>query len=224
MDDALLLQVTIAQDIKKIFKVLRKKIVGRKISPGTRLREGDLALEFDVSRAKIREVITLLEHRGLIERQTNKGAVVRMYSLDELLDRFEIFGVLFGLATYQATKFSKSGTWQPFLSFLEKADNSDISESFIRKLLGELYKMQRQVILAANNDPLAAMIFQYYDILGPYIQKVFLVSQNPSDAIKAHKAIMEAMEKGEAAEAERLRREQLHGTQATLVKYYDLIV
>lgn len=224
MDDAIILQVATTPDIRKIFKVLRKRIVRRKMPQGTRLREGDLAEEFDVSRAKIREVIILLEHRGLIERQANKGAVVRSYSLNELISIFEVFGALIGLATYQATKRAKPGTWQPFLTFFKKNKNSEMSESVVRECLAEVNKMLLTIVITSKNDPLAAIIYEYFDIVGPYMQKLFLVSQHLPDAMGIHAVMLKAMIKGDAVEAEHIRHGQSSDTQAALVKYYDLIV
>ncbi len=51
-----------------VLEALRGRIVDHELPPGTRLREQDLAGEYKVSRARIRDTFGILEERGLIER------------------------------------------------------------------------------------------------------------------------------------------------------------
>ena len=57
----------------QLVPVLRERIVRRTLPPGARLAENDLAREFNVSRAKVRDAFGILEERGLIERIPNRG-------------------------------------------------------------------------------------------------------------------------------------------------------
>jgi len=58
--------------------------------PGERLRETELAESFGVSRATIREAVRLLEQRGLVRIQPQRGTYVTQLSVKELDDLFEI--------------------------------------------------------------------------------------------------------------------------------------
>lgn len=65
-------------------------IAERRLRPGTRLKETELAEIFGISRARVRQVLTMLAHEGLIESETNKGAFVAEPSVDDARDIFYI--------------------------------------------------------------------------------------------------------------------------------------
>ena len=77
----------------EVLEALRRRIVDHELPPGTRLREQDLAGEYKVSRARIRDTFGILEERGLIERIPNRGAVVirlEAHRIDELVEVREV--------------------------------------------------------------------------------------------------------------------------------------
>jgi len=65
-------------------------IIEGSFAPGERLRETALANAFAVSRATIREALRLLEQRGLVQIQPQRGAQVTQLSTKELNDLFEV--------------------------------------------------------------------------------------------------------------------------------------
>jgi DNA-binding GntR family transcriptional regulator len=74
-------------------------IVEEKFAPGERLKEVELALQFGVSRATIREALRLLEQRGLVSILPQRGARVTELSRKELEDLFEMRAALLGVAS-----------------------------------------------------------------------------------------------------------------------------
>lgn len=58
------------------------KIASDSLPPGTHLSAQKLADEFGVSRSPVREALTLLEQKGLLERQKNRGYFTSPESLD----------------------------------------------------------------------------------------------------------------------------------------------
>ena len=70
--------------VQRIANQITDLIVSGEIGPGQRLREVALAARFNSSRTTIREASLLLEFQGLIEREPNRGAVVKMPSSENL--------------------------------------------------------------------------------------------------------------------------------------------
>src|SRR6201987_4211816 len=54
--------------------VLRELITDRQLSPGTPLRQRDLAEQFDVSYTPVREALRRLESEGLVVTDVHRGA------------------------------------------------------------------------------------------------------------------------------------------------------
>lgn len=84
------------------------KIALRKILPGERIREVELARKYNVSRPLVREVLQRLEVQGLIEIVPWKGARVPVLTATQLSDLFEFASLAFGfvcrLAATRATE------------------------------------------------------------------------------------------------------------------------
>ncbi len=63
-------------EAEKVYRDLRYKIIHLDLPPGTRLREGALGREFDMSRTPIRRVLDRLSNDGLVSMSPGSGAVV----------------------------------------------------------------------------------------------------------------------------------------------------
>lgn len=77
-----------ATPVSQIFDRIWLSIAERRLKPGTRLKEEELAEIFDVSRARIRQALATLEREGLVTIQTNRGAFVSEPSVEEARDVF----------------------------------------------------------------------------------------------------------------------------------------
>ena len=95
-----------------VFEALRVRIAQQEIAPGAKLRETDLAAEFKVSRARVREAIASLESRGLVQRIPNRGAVVMRLDLSQVFYIYDLREVLEGLAARLATQNVPAESWR----------------------------------------------------------------------------------------------------------------
>jgi len=82
--------------------VLAKKIARRVLdgeyAAGHNLREIPLAEEFGVGRSSVREALRILERDGVVVIEPRRGASVTRLTTDELIEIYQIRGVLLGLA------------------------------------------------------------------------------------------------------------------------------
>lgn len=65
-------------------------IAERRLRPGMRLKETELAEVFNTSRARVRQVLAMLEREGLVTIEVNKGAFVAEPSVEDARDIFHI--------------------------------------------------------------------------------------------------------------------------------------
>jgi DNA-binding GntR family transcriptional regulator len=77
---------------------LRELITDRQLSPGTPLRQRDLAEQFDVSYTPVREALRRLEAEGLVARDVHRGASVARTEPEELAENYRILAALEALA------------------------------------------------------------------------------------------------------------------------------
>jgi DNA-binding GntR family transcriptional regulator len=74
------------------------------LAPGQRLVEGDLAAAYGVTRASVRAALIDLAAEGLVERIPNRGARVRVVSVEEAVAITECRMVLEGLCAARAAE------------------------------------------------------------------------------------------------------------------------
>ena len=77
---------------------IEKRILSGEIQAGGRINENQLAAEFGTSRGPIREAIRALEGVGLVESIPNRGTFVRVVSVEEVREVYDVRAALFGLA------------------------------------------------------------------------------------------------------------------------------
>jgi DNA-binding GntR family transcriptional regulator len=77
---------------------IRDMIVEGGFAPGARLQERVLCQLLDISRTPLREALHVLAAEGLVELLPSRGATVRRMSVAEILNTFEVIGVLDALA------------------------------------------------------------------------------------------------------------------------------
>src|SRR5467141_1787538 len=73
-----------------VYQRLRNEIVSGGFHPNERLVEADLALRLNSGRTAIRAALVRLDQEGLVERQPNRGARVRLVSDREALEIEEV--------------------------------------------------------------------------------------------------------------------------------------
>ena len=77
---------------------LRELITDRQLSPGTPLRQRELAEQFDVSYTPVREALRRLESEGLVVTDVHRGATVARTESEETEENYRILTELEALA------------------------------------------------------------------------------------------------------------------------------
>jgi DNA-binding GntR family transcriptional regulator len=77
---------------------LRQLITDRELSPGTPLRQRQIAALFDVSYTPVREALRRLESEGLVVTDVHRGATVASADSEELEENYRILAALESLA------------------------------------------------------------------------------------------------------------------------------
>ncbi|MCU1392458.1 MAG: transcriptional regulator, GntR family [Ilumatobacteraceae bacterium] len=76
---------------------VRHRIMAGQLRKGDRLRQEDLAAELGLSRIPVREAMIALDREGWLHFESNRGAFVAGFDADDIVDHYEIRGLVFGL-------------------------------------------------------------------------------------------------------------------------------
>ena len=207
-----------------IFEALRKRIGQQQIAPGAKLRETDLAEEFGVSRARVRDALAALEQRGLVERMPNRGAVVMRLDLSQVFYIYELREVLEGLAARLATQKTPHETWKEDLARFRGPLKELVERGELQEYIGHYEALRRKIIEAAGNPVLAEMLDTIFEKTQVLIRRIIILPGRAEIGRTQHVAMLQAMARGDAEEAESIRRDGLRSARLALEKYQQFIL
>jgi len=213
-----------ARSAAEIFEVLRIRIAQQHIAPGAKLGETDLAQEFGVSRARIRDALAALEQRGLVERIPNRGAVVMRLDLSQVFHIYRIREVLEGLATRLATQNVPHEAWKDDLARFQGPLKALIDRGELQEYIEHYETLRRKIIEAAGNPVLAEMLDIIFEKTQVLIRRIIILPGRAEVGRKQHVAMPQAMCPGDAEEAETIRRNGLKSARLALEKYQRFIL
>ena len=210
--------------MEKLLMELRRRIVSQELLPGARLREQDLASEFGVSRARIRETFGILEERGLIERIPNRGAIVTRLEADKIKELFEVREVLEAQMVRLATEKAPPETWDSLIELFGPSMDETLERNDFDAYAEANYQFRRQCIAAADNEVLSNLLDSLYDRTMVLIRRLVLVPGRAQEGIRQHREILAAMRAGKAEQAERLKRANIRSARDWFKNYQKYLM
>jgi DNA-binding GntR family transcriptional regulator len=183
--------------------LILQRIIDGQYPPGHRLKELQLAREFNTSQAPVREALRELEATGVIESEPHRGSRVRTVSERELGEAYQVRAVLEQLAgELAAGQFSGSETLlERRADKVRRAYEKGNLEEYARHDLA----FHRMIVAAAGNQ----VLLENWDALHFDIRtRLFLghVTPNLRSTLDLHDEIVRALIQGKRKLAGRLLR------------------
>ena len=213
-----------ATSVAQIVEVLRGRIARQDVPPGAKLRETDLAEEFVVPRTRVREALNALEQRRLVERIPNRGAMVTRLDVAQAFHIYDLREVLEGLAARLATEKGEAKRWRKELDLFKGPMKELVQKNELDPYIERYESLRRQIIEAAGNPILAEMLDTIWEKTQVLIRRILILPGRAELGRQQHVAMLEAMLRGDGAEAERLRRVGLRSARAILEKFQKYIL
>ncbi len=196
--------------------LIREAIYDGRITQGTRLREEKLAAEFGISRTPIREALLILQTEGFLAAAPNRGATVKTYSTEEIVDLYDTRAALESFAASLAVKHITLETIdaldQSCERFLQSVKSNDVlaltheNSTFHRTILEVTHNSSLQdVVGSVARLPLIYRAYYWYSDQGRLI------------ALHYHEQITRALEAKDTMRVEGLMKEHIYEARDTLV-------
>jgi DNA-binding GntR family transcriptional regulator len=201
----------------RVFNHILEGILSGSYKAGDALVETRLAEEIGVSRTPVREAVRQLEREGLVTSVPNKGVFVNGISEEDVEDIYCIRSLTEGLAVRWAA---------------ERIDEEQ------RRQLEETAELMEYYTLKDNMEQVARLDARFHTLIYEsckskvlrhilstlmcYVHQARLgslkVPQRAQQALKEHKAILDAILRGNGDEAEELMREHINNAMVNLQK------
>lgn len=177
---------------EKIRVSIQDDILSGDLKPGERIDEQRLADRFDASRTPVREALRGLEARQMISRKPNCGLVVRVLTLKEIVDIFQVMAELEGLCARLAAR-RRTDTELAELQALhcvcaEKVEAGDEQGFYAANIDWHqaIYRISRNDFLQQETELLRLRV-------GPYRRFITKQPQRMTLSLKEHEIVAEAI-------------------------------
>lgn len=201
---------------RRAYDILKRMIAERRLLPGVKIPQEELAAELGISRTPLINALKLLEQEHLVEAVPRRGFIVREFSRADLIAIFEVREVLEGLAARKAAENLQPAQADRlarfFRTFAGKKRISDTHayaeedrafHAFLAELGGNRFLSDT---LAACN----VIKFSYLNLAAEGLVRP------PEQTLPEHRAIIEAVLGHDATGAERAMRRHLGASLAVL--------
>lgn len=202
---------------------LRERIASHSLPPGSQLREHEICVEFAISRARVRDLLGALERHGLVERIPNRGAVVARLDPGQAFALFDVREVLEGLCVRLATEKAPPESWQEFLDRLGDETLAAIGNGDLDPYIATLESLRARTIEAADNALAAQLLADIGDRTRVLIRRTLILPGRAAQGLKENRLFVAAMRRGNADEAERLKRANIRSAREWIARYQTFV-
>lgn len=201
---------------EQTYERLEEDILSGYYKNGDALTELSLCARFGVSRTPVRSALHRLAEDGLVTIKPNRGAVVVGITVDDLIETYRIRTRLEGLASAMAaTRITQE-------EIKELQNSIELSEYYMGKQdaehLKELDTEFHSIIFnASGNRMLSKILSELHKNIKTYRKLSLTVPGRLERSTEEHKEILEALIKGDGAEADRLTSQHIERAMNNMV-------
>ena len=209
--------------LTEVIDALRRRICSGELKPGTRLQEHGLAEEYGVSRPRVRDALLALQQRGLVQREKNRSAVVAKLDLKRVFEILELRENLEGLCVKLATHNRPPESWQYLVDLFNGPMARYAADGQIEAYLAEMEKVRADLTVAASNSILEEMLGILRDRTRTIVDHTTMLPGRIQQGVGELQLMVAAMRRGDAEEAERLRRANIRSQRAFVERYQNFL-
>jgi DNA-binding GntR family transcriptional regulator len=187
--------------IDQIIRSLTDAIVGKRLPPGTWLREEALGRTYGVSRTKIRAALMALSKERLVEMVPDKGAFVSRPSVKEAREVFALRRLLEAEVVRLLVVDGHPSAYKRLDQHL-KAERSGLTRKSVTSPVSERMLGDFHVVLAelAGNQTLAHMVSELVS-RSSLIAMLYHSTNDPRCSTEEHEQLVKACRSGNVQEA-----------------------
>ena len=193
------------------YATLRQAILVGALRPGDRLAEEQLAGEFGISRTPIREAIFRLEAERFATRQLRRGLVVRTIPEEQVLEVFTVRAALDRLAAGIVAQ-SSTAPERARLHWINEqieARMLQFGHATVRELTMQFHEALAE---CTHNTVLVQIVGQLLDSTRRFGPTTYSLPGRANVAIAEHRAMLEAIDSGNADPAGQLAAEHINNS------------
>ena len=211
-------------NVDTVTQELRRLIATQVIPPGAKMSEVSLCEKYGISRSRVREVLTALEQRGLVERIPNKGAIVVRLETSQICEIYEVREVLEGLCCRLATQRGDQKMWTKYFKEFTGQLERCVEQGDIDQYIAAYERFHADVVAATGNQILAELLDSIFERTQTIIRRTIILPGRAAQGLKQHQAVLKAMVEGDSEKAEEARRETMRSAKSYFDRYQKYVL
>ncbi|WP_329537004.1 GntR family transcriptional regulator (plasmid) [Streptomyces sp. NBC_01450] len=202
--------------------ILRDEILAGELTPGTWLRQDELAERLGTSRIPVREALRILESDGLTESFPNRGSRVPVLSLEDVNTYYRMRERLEPLTLTE----SLPHLTDHHLAHLEHIQDEIENQSNVNRFLLLDRDFHMATYAGCPSDHLLAMTVRLWNSTQHY-RRAFMVLTDPDRAAivnAEHRLILDAVRRRDPEDGERYLTGHIRRTRVELTAHPELFI
>lgn len=209
------MRITSHELSKHAYRKVKQMIRSKKLLPGEKIVQEQLADKLGISRTPLRAALQMLEAESLIESIPRKGVIVRKFSTQEAI---EIYDCRIALECTAVRLFSQKAT-QLEIDSLRNLLKPFVKSQIDTKAYQVADSLFHDTIIKNCGNHFLYSLFQKGNLL-VCIDLIGLI-RPPQDTVQEHFDIVSEIEKRDADAAERYMKEHLEKSKRLLLKIIE---
>jgi DNA-binding GntR family transcriptional regulator len=205
----------------KAYLIVKEMINDRRLPPGAKISQEQLAAELGISRTPLISALKYLEKEKLVEARPRRGFFVRAFDRQEMISIFELREVLEGLTARRAAIAATDRQLDQLRTFFSDFVDSGPITNY-RDYCREDRRFHNFVTEIASREFLESILSSYNIISFSYqlVASEGLV-RSPDETLGEHLAIIDAIVNRDPEAAETMMRRHFKRTIANLTETSD---
>ncbi|MEP3347715.1 MAG: GntR family transcriptional regulator [Litoreibacter sp.] len=198
---------------------MRCMVFSGELPPGSNHFEADLAQTLGMSRTPVREAALTMQAQGLVQVQPRRGIRILPLSADDMADIYEMLGELESLAAGRAAKQGHTKNdlraAETHLSNMDAAVGKNDRHTWAKADEG----FHNELVHLGGNKQVIEVVNRYTDQVRRARMMTLPLRPLPSQSNEDHRAVLLAIEQGDAQRARDLHRAHRQKVGALLIGF-----
>ncbi|RNB80528.1 GntR family transcriptional regulator [Brevibacillus nitrificans] len=204
------------------YQFVKQKILDGTYKPMQKLIETQLAESVGVNRNTVKKALMKLQQDHLVVIEDNRGAMVKSFTLDEVIAHLEIIEVLDGLIAKSAAQNIQESQLLELAEIMQGME-ADREHNQVEELVMLTNRFYDLIYESAKNQTAVSMVQAVRTPLWRYHFRTLLLPGRKDESIRGMQNIYQALKNGLAEEAERAIRTEMYNIRSIIEKNYTLL-
>lgn len=185
--------------------LLRDMIIYNRLPPGSNYLESELAHMLGMSRTPLREAAVILQSRGLVELRPRRGLRIRPILVQDMEEIYAVLTELESLAAYELAQRPPEAAIATLKQNIHEMEAALAADDRLAWAKAD-EEFHRLLVELSGNRRLAQIVATYSDQVHRARLVTLHIRPKPTQSVADHRAVVAAIEAGDAEGARSIHR------------------